>query len=236
MSESFKLIISNLDPLSIGMITLLVVAILMFLPKAVNEMGIKKLGPIQMEQENQTLNHLTNKRIEAIDIENRENLWEATEEYLAKIAMDSIIKCPAAVNSILATVSGQIRTMILLNHIAPKLVFSNQEHLIQKLQRSVMKSFREIKNLSLPDGCPSAEDVSNIVLEKFQGFFPNWLDLARSITVRACHEKIKVYLDALENTRDKHWKSIFESCYNKNLEYIEGMGYHIDKSGNLERS
>ena len=55
MSESFKLIISNLDPYSLAIIALLIIAVVYMLPKVINEIGIKKIGPIQLEQENQTL-------------------------------------------------------------------------------------------------------------------------------------------------------------------------------------
>ena len=236
MSESFKLIISNLDPWTVIMLSVLVATILILLPKAVNDMGIKKLGPIQLEQENQTLNYLTNKQIEAIDIQNRENLWDATEEFIAQCAMDSKISCVAAVNAILQTIMSPIKTMVLLNHIAGKLVKENEEDLIKKLMRSVTKSFREFKNMALPAGCPASNEVAATTYTKYEQFFPMWIQIAREITVKACFEKIHIYEQALGRTKDKHWKSVFEDCINKNISYIEGMGWIINKQNKLERA
>ena len=236
MAESFKLIISNLDPLSIGMLTLLVVAVLVFLPKAVTEMGIKKLGPIQMEQENQTLNHLTNKQIEAIDIQNRENLWEATEEFIAQCAMESRLTCVAVINSFLQAVMSPIRTMVLLNHIAGKLVLEKEPELIKKLSRSVAKSFKDFKYVAFPNSCPVSGELPAVTPEKYEAFFPQWIAMARDITVKACFEKIEVYEKALQRTKDKHWKDVFTDCINKNISYIEGMGWIINKQNKLERA
>ena len=37
-------------------------------------------------------------------------------------------------------------------------------------------------------------------------------------------------------TKDKHWKAVFEDCINKNISYIEGMGWVINKQNKLERA
>ena len=236
MSESFKLIISNLDPWTVVMLSVLVATILILLPKAVNDMGIKKLGPIQLEQENQTLNYLTNKQIEEIDIQNRENLWDATEEFIAQCAMESKIGCVAAVNAILQTIMSPIKTMVLLDRIAGKLIKENEEDLTKKLSRAVTKSFREFRHMALPTDCPARNEVAAISPTKYEQFFPEWIQLARDITVKACFQKIHVYEQALEHTKDKHWKSVFQDCISKNIAYIEGMGWIINKQNKLERA
>ena len=235
MSESFKLIISNLDAFSLSIIALLVIAIVYMLPKAIQEMGIKSIGPIKMEQENQTLNHVTQKTIEEIDVENRENLWEATGEFLEECAINSKIQCPAVVNSILQSISDSIRNMILLNHIAPKLVKEKEADLIERLNRASLKSLRVLKNSQIPTGCPAHADVLDLMPEKYKEFYPSWIELARKITVHACKKKMDVYEEALKVTKDKHWKDVFTECYNKNLAYIEGMGYIVNKRNHLEK-
>lgn len=235
MSESFQLIIQNLNPAIIAIIVLGIIAVLYLLPQVVQGTGLKKIGPIQLEQENQTLNHLTNKRIEAIDIENRENLWEATEEYIQQCAMESQIQCVALVNSILAAITSPIKTMILLNHIAPKLVFENEPQIIEKLKRAIARGLREISNAIKPETCSEANLEQMQSLKDYSNFFPAWLKIAREITVKACFEKVKIYEEALEQTRDKHWTKIFQSCLDKNISYIEGMGYIINKQNKLEK-
>lgn len=235
MSESFQLIIQNLNPAIIAIIVLGIIAVLYLLPQVVQGTGLKKIGPIQLEQENQTLNHLTNKRIEAIDIENRENLWEATEEYIQQCAMESKIRCVALVNSILAAITSPIKTMILLNHIAPKLVFENEQQIIEKLKRAIARGLREINNAIKPETCTEASLEEMQSLKDYSNFFPAWLKIAREITVKACFEKVKIYEEALEQTRDKHWTKIFQSCLDKNISYIEGMGYIINKQNKLEK-
>ena len=63
-----------------------------------------------------------------------------------------------------------------------------------------------------------------------------WIQIAREITVKACFEKIHIYEQALGQTKDKHWKAVFEDCINKNISYIEGMGWIINKQNKLERA
>lgn len=235
MSESFKLIISNLDPFSLAIIALLIIAVVYMLPKVINEMGIKKIGPIQLEQENQTINHLTNKRIEEIDTENRENLWEATGEFLEECALNSKIACPAIINSILQSVTSSIQTLILLNHIAPKLAIDNEQNLIERLQRAAAKSLRILRQSQVPQYCPSSEEVMELSSDRYKDFYPLWIQLARKITVNSCKKKIDTYDEVLKTIKDKHWKEVFTECYNKNLAYIEGMGYIVNKKNQVEK-
>lgn len=235
MTDQFELIISNISPAVIALLVLLVVVVLWMLPKAIKEMGIKKIGPIQLEQQNLTLNHITATRIEEVDIENKENLWEMTEEYSAKIALQSEIACSCAISAILSAVTTPLQTMILLNHIAPKLVKDHEEELLAKLNRSVFKSYREFSGLGLPNACPAQESLSGMSPEKNSSFFPEWIALARDITARACFKKIKIYEEAIEGSQSEHWKDIFKKCLEKNTAYMEGMGWTISKYGRLER-
>ena len=235
MTDQFELIISNISPAVIALLVVLVVVVLWMLPKAIKEMGIKKIGPIQLEQQNLTLNHITATRIEEVDIENKENLWEMTEEYSAKIALQSKIACSCAVSAILSAVTTPLQTMILLNHIAPKLVKDHEEELLAKLNRSVFKSYKEFSVLGLPNACPAQESLSGMSPEKNSSFFPEWIALARDITARACFKKIKIYEEAIEGSQSDHWKDIFKKCLEKNTAYMEGMGWTISKYGRLER-
>lgn len=236
MTEKFSLLISGLDPFTVAFLVLGILGALVLLPKVVNEIGLKKIGPIQLEQENQTLNHLTNKRIEELDIENRENLWTMTEDFLADIAMKSQIACSAMVDSILQVISSPIRTMVLLNHIAPKLTMENHGELVKKLKRNLSKSIRDIKNTSLPNSCPAINSISEINPERYSDMIESWILLARDVTVKSCFQKIQIYEEALSNTKDKHWKKVFETCISKNISYIEGMGWFINKQNKLERA
>lgn len=234
MAESFRLFISGLDPFSLAILVLGIFGVLILLPKAITEAGIRKLGPIQMEQENQTLNHLTQKQIEEIDLSNRENLWELTEDTLAEATNLSQIPCHAAINSKLNAIISPLRTLVLINHIAPKLAMKEEEFLLQKITRSAQRTFREIKFSSLPAGCPVAEKIAQTEQLDYYAHIKNWLGIARNITAKACLEKLKVYDNALKQTKDKHWKEIFSGCYNKNLGYIEAMGFKVSKTHELE--
>ena len=235
MTDQFELIISNISPAVIALLVVLVVVVLWMLPKAIKEMGIKKIGPIQLEQQNLTLNHITATRIEEVDIENKENLWEMTEEYCAKIAIQSKIACSCAVSAILSAVVTPLQTMILLNHIAPKLTKEHEEELLAKLGRSVFKAYKEFSVAALPNACPAKESIIGISPENNSQFFPEWIALARDITARACFKKIKIYEEAIEGSQSEHWKDIFKKCLEKNTAYMEGMGWTISKYGRLER-
>lgn len=236
MAEKFSLFIAGLDPLSIALLVLALIAILILLPKAVTEMGIKKLGPIQIEQSNQTLNHLTNKRIEEIDIENRETLWEMTEDFFYDLKEKSPLSCKAVVESIAFAISSPIRTMVLLNHLAPKLNLENQSELSEKITRNINKAFKSTRSNSIPNSCTLSVDVAEISTEKFIPNINEWFEKARQIVAKSCFQKIQVYEETLEETKDKFWKNIYQDCINKNTSYLEGMGWYISKQGKLERA
>lgn len=235
MSEQLQVVISNISPIVVAILAVLIVVVLYRLPKAIKEIGIKKIGPIQLEQQNLTLNHITATRIEEVDIENKENLWEMTEEFSAKIALQSKVSCSSAVAAVLAAVITPLQTMILLNHIAPKLVKEQEAELLAKLNRSIFKSYREFSVLGLPQTCPAQESLSEISPENSCSFFPEWITLARDITARACFKKIKIYEEAIEGSRSEHWRNIFKKCLEKNTAYMEGMGWTISKLGLPER-
>ena len=235
MSEQFELIISNISPAVVALLVVLVIVILRMLPKAIKEIGIKKIGPIQLEQQNLTLNHITATRIEEVDIENKENLWEMTEEFSAKIALQSKVSCSCAVSAVLSAVVTPLQTMILLNHLAPKLTQDHEEELLAKLGRSVFKSYKDFSVLSLPNSCPAQESLLGISPENNSQFFPEWISLARDITARSCFKKIKIYEEAIEGSQSQHWKDIFKKCLEKNTAYMEGMGWTVSKLGRLER-
>lgn len=234
MAESFRLFISGLDPISLAVLVLGIFGVLILLPKAITESGIKKLGPIQMEQENQTVNHLTQRAIEAIDIQQRENLWEMTEDMLFDKLSQSRVLCHLAAMAIAHSLLNPLRNLILLNHIAPKLDIHEEEFLLQKIKRSVQKASRETRPELLPTGCPSVENIKGFEPGALQSLLQEWLKQAREITAKSCLEKMKQYNKALEQTRDKHWKEVFTSCYDKNLGYIEAMGFIVNKNLQLE--
>lgn len=121
--KTFELFISNLDPITTITLVLGIIAVLVLIPYVIRRAGISKLGPIQIEQENQTQNHLTNQRIEQVDIDNRENLWDMTEELVAEVFLYENVSCYAVTSTLIHTTLSPIRTMILLNHIAPQLLF-----------------------------------------------------------------------------------------------------------------
>lgn len=229
--KTFELFISNLDPITAIILVVGIIVILVLIPMVVRKSGISKLGPIQIEQENQTQNHLTNQRVEQIDIENRENLWEMTEELVAEVFLYENVSCYAVTSTLIHTTLSPIRTMILLNHIAPKLTKNNEKKLREKIDRSIAKGFRDIKLAKLPESCPSKLETDNLDTHKYKSLIDRWLELAREITSKACADKIKAYELTLEIVKDPHWQKIFQHCREKNISYIEDMGYNLNKDG-----
>lgn len=228
MAESFQLFITNVSPLTLFILVVGVIVILVLIPRTIKNSGVSKIGAIQIEQENQTQNHLTNKRIEQTDIDNRENLWDMTEELVAEVFLYRDILCHAVTSTLINTILSPIRTMILLNHIAPKLTRLNEKRLREKINRCINKGFRDIKLFSLPSACPSKINDEELNADKYKEIIDRWLQLAREITSKACAEKIRIYDETLEGIKDTHWKKVFTACKEKNIFYIKEMGYSFD--------
>lgn len=217
--------LSGLDTLSLMVLVVGVIFGIYILPNVIKRLGIVKLGPLEMEHKHQTQNYEINRKIDEIDIENRENLWDMTEDMFAVAAETSTIKCDAAVGYILAGISSPIRNLVLINHIAPKLTASFEPQLRAKISRGISRAIRDARSINHGQGCPVVDDIMAINLERYDKLVDDWIDRARAITVKACQDKLRVYDTAIENTSDKHWKGIYRNCAMKNREYIRGMGY-----------
>lgn len=218
----------GMDTLSLVVVVAGIIIAIQILPNAVRKMGITRFGPLEMEHKQQTLNYEINRKIDDIDINNRERLWDMTEDIFAIASEKSPIKCDAAVGYILSGVSSPIRNMVLLNHIAPKLVKSEEDVLRAKINRGISRAVRDAKHIIHDKGCPVSSDVSTLSVERYTELIEDWVMRARSITSKACKDKIKVYEGALDNTNDKHWVSVYKECIQKNKSYIKGMGYDVD--------
>lgn len=217
--------LSGLDTLSLMVLVVGVIFGIYILPNVIKRLGIVKLGPLEMEHKHQTQNYEINRKIDEIDIDNRENLWEMTEDIFAMAAEASPIMCDAAVGYILAEISSPIRNLVLINHIAPKLTASFEPQLRAKISRGISRAIRDARSITHGQGCPVVDDIMAIKLERYDKLVDDWIDRARSITCKACQDKLRVYDTAIENTSDKHWKEIYRNCAMKNREYIRGMGY-----------
>lgn len=223
--ESFLDYLSGLDTVSLIVLVLGVIFGMYILPNVIKRTGIVKLGPLEMEHKQQTQNYEINRKIDEIDIENRENLWEMTEDIFAMAAESSTIKCDAAVGYILSGISSPIRNLVLINHIAPKLTMSYEPQLRAKISRGISRAIRDARSINHGHECPVVSDIMGLKLERYDNLVDDWIHRARSITVKACSEKLKIYESAIENTNDKHWKAVYKTCAKKNKEYIKGMGY-----------
>lgn len=215
--------IANVSPLNMAIIGVTIIVILYNLPKLISQSGIRKLGPIELEHRNQTTSYNTSKLINEIDIDNREALWEMTEELFDDIAYNSTLGCTSAVHSIIATISSPIRTMVLLNHIAPKLSRANEKDLSNKLLRGVHKALHHAKTQLRPSGCPVDSLVKTLDVEKYRQTILDWITAARRITAEACRKKIATYEHTLQSTTDAYWKSIYKELIDKNKQYIHDM-------------
>lgn len=217
--------LSGLDTMSLIVVVIGVLFGIYILPNIIKRLGIVKLGPLEMEHKHQTQNYEVNRKIDEIDIDNRENLWEMTEDIFALAAEGSTIKCEAAVGYILAGISSPIRNLVLINHIASKLTESFEPQLRAKISRGINRAIREARSVTHGHGCPVVDDIMGIKLERYDHVVDDWIHRARAITAKACQDKLRVYESAIENTSDKHWKEVYRACAKKNRDYIKGMGY-----------
>ena len=221
--NSFFEFLGSLDIVSLTILIFGVLLILNILPNTVKRMGIVKLGPLEIEHKHQKQDHEINRKIEEIDIDNRENLWDMTEELFSLAAENSQITCEAAVGHILSLVASPIRTIVLLNHIAPKLTKNNEEILRCKINRGIARGVKDAKSSFGLTSCPILSEINDIKTTKYESLIDSWIEKARSVTMQACEAKIAVYESALETISDKHWKGIYRECIEKNKNYIRGM-------------
>lgn len=219
--------LSGLDTISFAVLVAGVLFAIYILPNIVKRLGIVKLGPLEMEHKHQTQNYEINRKIEDIDITNRENLWDMTEDMFSMAAESSPIKCEAIVGYILAGVSSPIRNLVLINHIAPKLVKSYESQLRVKIMRGISRAIKDARVINHDNGCPVMSDIQALTPERYDQLIDNWIIRAREITSRACLDKIRLYESAIENTNDKYWKDVYKTCVQKNKAYVKGMGYDV---------
>lgn len=226
MKDLFDFIANTSD---FGLVAIIagILLVLYVLPNTVRKLGISRLGPLEMEHRHQSQNYETTRQINDIDLDNRESLWDMTEDLFDAVAESSPIHCDAAVGFILSGVASPIRTMVLLNHIAPKLVRDNEDALVAKIRRGIARSVKDARRTCHGDGCPVAADVSAIDTGKYDVVISDWLMRARSITSKACRDKIAVYNTALSMTNDKFWRRVYAECIDRNKGYIRGMGYEV---------
>ena len=223
--KDFFIYLQSLELSSLIVFILGIIAIIYFLPNAVKRMNIVKLGPLEIEHRHQSQNYEINREIERIDIENRENMWDMTDDLFMSASESSNIKCEAVVGYVINCIASPIRNIVMLNHIAPKLVKSEEQHLKDKIKRGISRSIRDAKKIDYGDGCPIENDLLGINVEKYSNLIEDWIIRARQITSRACLRKIHVYEKAINDTNDTHWKEIYKHCINKNKGYLKGMGY-----------
>lgn len=210
---------------SLVVLILGVIAIIYFLPNAVKKMNIVKLGPLEIEHRHQSQNYEVNRMIENIDLENRENLWEMTEDIFNSVAESSTIECEAVVGYIINGVSNPIRNIVMMNHVTKKLMKSEEQQLKEKIKHGISRSIRDAKRVDYAEGCPIENDLLDINTDKYSKVIDDWIIRARQITARACLAKINVYERAIAEINDNYWKEIYKSCIKKNQNYLKGMGY-----------
>lgn len=223
--EKILSLLESMDVFSLLVVFGSILAAMHMIPNIIKKLGISKLGPLEMEHRNQSNNYETNRKIEIIDLDNRENLWEMTEDLFSAAADASTLGCDAAIGYILHGVSDPIRTMVLLNHIAPKLVKHNEADLRARITRGISRALKDARAIIHKDECPVADEVAEIAISKYDVLIDQWIDRARSITSQACKKKIEIYEIAIESNSDKYWKDIYKNCIQKNKHYIRGMGY-----------
>lgn len=225
--------LATIPPITLVILGILILAILYSLPRILRSSGIKKFGPLEIEHADQTINHNLLRQIDAIDTDNRETLWDMTEDIFLMVAVNSSVQCSAAVGHIIDGVASPIRNMVLLNHIAPKLGKSNEDILKSKLTYGVTRALRDAKLYKQIQGCPVSDEISKLDPSKYSAVIDTWIDNARSITAHACVKKIHLYEHTLSQVHNKHWRDVYETCIEKNKQYITDMGYGVNKAGEL---
>lgn len=223
--ESLTRFATEGSPFVIGMVLLFICFLLWRIPIMVKSMGLKKLGPLEIEHKNQSFNYQINKLVEEVDITQRERMWEMTEDLIGEYAEASQLKCQAAIGYICHSIINPIRTMVLLNHIAKHLVIENEKILRAKILRGIHKTIRNTNTSMEYMHCADTDNMLKINLEGYDNIIDDWLTRARSICSQECANKIRIYRRAIENTEDKYWRTIYKDCIAKNTHYIEGMGY-----------
>lgn len=226
--ESAVASVAGMSPLSLAVVAIFVLVVLVYLPSLIRRLGITKVGPVEMEHKAQVQNYEINRRVEEIDTDNREALWDMTEDLFFAAGESSSIKCEAAVGYILELLASPIRTMVLLNHIAPKLVVSEEEALRTKINRGIARSLKAARSAICSEKCGVGEEIGNLCVDKYEVLVSDWIQRARSITAKSCREKIRIYEGVLKDIKDKNWEKIYTDCIHKNVEYIRGMGYSIE--------
>ncbi len=219
--------IGGLSGIQVVVVGVCLLAALHLLPDFVSRLGVTKLGPIEIERRNLSADYQVRREIDAIDRDARERLWDMTEDMIHEgIGLDGV-GCEAVSGCILYSISSPLRNMIMLNHMAQRLAVENERSLQDRLARGIRRSCREMSRVAVGAGCPVSQSILQIDSRVFEQFILDWIVRARSITVRACRDKVAIYSRAASEIRDRYWIDVFKLCENKNIGYVRGMGYEL---------
>lgn len=219
--------LTNISDFGLIVIIVGILLVLYVLPNTIRRLGVVRLGPLEMEHRHQSQNYEVNRKVDEIDIANRERLWEMTEDIFDIAASSSKIRCEAVVGYILDGIAGPIRNLVMINHISSKLLIAEEDNLRSRIGRGVARAMRDTKKINYGNGCPIQDDIRSLELDGYTYLIDDWIARARSITAKSCRDKIRVYETALEDTKDRHWIRVYQNCIVKNQGYIRGMGYNV---------
>lgn len=209
---------ANLVVIIIGIVIVLVI---------INRMHITKLGPLEIEHKDQTINAGVHKQLEDLDDQLRSNVWDMTSTLTRTASGQFDIQeglCYLAKRALMYIISVPLQDAAISNHFTKRLSPTHREYYRQQILDSIRDYYKELYYAGRTsertcDNLPPWEDMQ----EKYELFVQEWLVRVAHLTIETCKLKIEIYEDALTHSSE-HWNEIFKKCKSKNEKYIKELG------------
>lgn len=217
--------LGSIPPLTLTLFVLLIVAVLIIMPRVLVRLGVQKIGGIELNvtHDYETQYH-TLREVDDIDARMKEDLWDWSEDLFLEAAEASPLTCDMAIGHVLGGIFSHIRNIIVINHLVDRLAVENEEEFYRRLKRGIRAVIKNTNTEAAAVNCPHIQDLEHLHdVNRYDSLIAAWLKGARESVIDSCKEKIEVYEAALRKTKTKYWKDVYNTCIEKNNEYIKGM-------------
>ena len=211
----------NLLVLFGGVIILLIVGAVI-----IRKLGIKNIGPIKLEQRNQTTMHSMNEATKDSDDSCRRQLRHITSSMKINISniFAAVNVCSIARVALSSAIRSSLYESIANNHFTRELMPENYEGYRERLVEMIKEEYMYLSSFAKDTSCnheslpPWAAISKNMVV-----FVELWIKRISREVMLNCERKIQIYQKYqgdFEDAKDEYRLRIVKNCIQKNEEYV----------------
>jgi hypothetical protein len=224
--------LANIIAIGIGIVVILT-AVAVLSVWAIKKLGIKKLGPVQMLEEQQQKNdehnksisclHYMDDEIDEIDNTLRMQCHQIILEYSShiRVALRQISADDAVCGNLIANVKVILSGSVIRNHYTRELMPERLNKYRERYIGQMEDFYRNQSSYTTVVTLPPWDESKKV----FEHLLDEWIKRIKQAVVSACEEKIEVY-DRYKNRfkEDDPWMSVCLDCREKNVNYVKILG------------